>query len=98
MGSAWGPPRWSCKKSPIGRSLQAVPVHLVMQGPDADAEQLCGPFAVVVAAFEGREDRGLLPLGDRRIQRRHGPLGPCEEVAGPGIVAGLRPGALHLPG
>src|SRR3954471_21079980 len=29
--------------------LKAIPVHLVVQGPHADAEQLCGPFAVVVA-------------------------------------------------
>ena len=70
----------TCKKLHVGnflqedfsrRLLQAVAVHLVVQGPHADAEQLRGPFAVVVALLEGGQDRRLLDLGDGGLQGRH---------------------------
>ena len=34
-------------------------VHLVVQGPHADAEQVSRSFAVVVALLQGGEDRGF---------------------------------------
>ena len=49
-------------------SLKRVPVHLVAEGADADAQELGGAFAVVVALRQRREDGGLLRLLDRRVE------------------------------
>src|SRR4051812_27289313 len=67
--SAGSRPESACARGWSGRDrwavsvlLEAVAVHLVVQGAHADAEQLGGPFAVVVALREGGQDRRLLRL------------------------------------
>src|SRR5271165_3686307 len=60
--------------------LKRVSVHLVVQGPHADAQQVSRSFAVVVALLQGCENRGFLDLGHGCLQGHHlsfSRLGSC---------------------
>lgn len=49
--------------------LERVAVHLVVQGSDADSQQLSGPFAMLIAVCQRRQDGLSFGLLDRFFQR-----------------------------